>query len=174
MDMYLQAIALVDTNSITFVVYGWGVLCAAILITLPAILNWDNGLDYHNMRVLTDAQLEEEFFGYTLEKEAEALSVVTRLYNRMVKKAMVFTVPAAIAALPSQEEVDVQEAPAIPGRWDSVAVTEKIVLPLTNEEFLNDFNASVSDSDDDLDALWDRIDATKYAPTTFNQYMRVA
>ena len=99
------------------------------------------------------------------------MSLVTHLYNRLVKKAIVFTVPAHIAALPTQEEVDAQEAPVIPGRWDNVVVTEKIVLPLTDKEFLNDFNASIADSDDDLDELWDRIDAAKYAPITFNSYM---
>jgi hypothetical protein len=163
MDTLIQAVSLIDTNSITFVVYAWAALCTAVLVAMPALTSWDMGLDYHNLNVLDDKDLEREFFGFTLEDVQEALEVVTSLHNRLAKKAIIFTVPAHIAALPTQEEVDMQEAPAIPERWASEVVTEEIT-----------WESLFENKEDDLDELWDRIDATKYAPITFGQYMRTA
>ena len=64
MDMLtlIDALTLVDTNSITIVVYAWGAFFMAALVAMPALLSYQ-GTDYHTLNVLTDKQVENEFFG---------------------------------------------------------------------------------------------------------------
>jgi len=161
-QVLVEAISLVNGHGLTTMVGVWATMMTTLLVALPAIMSWDFGLDYHNLAVLTTAQEEAQFFGSELGEETAApvsmfANALARYEAKLRGATMFFVVPADIAALPSQEEVDALNAPVIPARWDSEVVTEEINL-----------------EDLELDNLWDRIDAAKYAPITFNSYMRVA